>query len=330
MVVVALLGCLAIAGAWWVMRTLSPVAGTGSDEGAVRFVVAPGDTLGRVAQRLETKGLVRDARTTRWLARYEGVSSEIKAGEYALSPDRSTPEILEILTEGRVETHAITIPEGLRASEIADRLAEAELVDREAFLAIVGDPASLARHGIEGESLEGYLFPDTYRFARGLSPERIVDAMVTEFLAAYRALEPEAAQSGLSMRELVTLASIVEKETGAPEERPMIAAVFLNRLERGMRLETDPTVIYGIEDFDGNLKRLHLEDASNPYNTYRIPGLPPGPIASPGRLALEAVLRPADIDYLYFVSRNDGTHVFSKTYAEHTRNVDLFQRRRRR
>jgi UPF0755 protein len=151
--------------------------------------------------------------------------------------------------------------------------------------------------------------------------------MVQTFLETYRELEPEASRQGIPMRELVTLASIVEKETGAPEERPLIAAVFLNRLARGMRLETDPTVIYGIENFDGNLKRVHLEDADNPYNTYRTRGLPPGPISNPGRAALEAVLRPADVPYLFFVSRNDGTHVFSKTYAEHARHVDRFQRR---
>jgi UPF0755 protein len=132
------------------------------------------------------------------------------------------------------------------------------------------------------------------------------------------------------MRELVTLASIVEKETGAPDERPLIAAVFLNRIRLGMRLETDPSVIYGIADFDGNLRRVHLEDETNPYNTYRIPGLPPGPIANPGREALRAVFEPADSPYLYFVSRNDGTHVFSKSYREHARAVVHFQKQRRR
>ena len=131
------------------------------------------------------------------------------------------------------------------------------------------------------------------------------------------------------MQEIATLASIVEKETGAAHERPLIAAVFLNRMRRGMRLETDPTVIYGIENFDGNLRRKHLEDESNPYNTYRIRGLPPGPIASPGKEALRAVLDPADSPYIFFVSKNDGTHIFSKTYAEHEANVDRYQRRRR-
>jgi UPF0755 protein len=154
--------------------------------------------------------------------------------------------------------------------------------------------------------------------------------MVREFVGVYHDLPAHSSEPTLSMLELVTLASIVEKETGAAVERPLIAGVFLNRMKLGMRLETDPTVIYGIENFDGNLRRVHLEDRGNLYNTYRIRGLPPGPIASPGREALRAVRQPADSAYLYFVSRNDGTHVFSKTYAEHERAVDRFQRRRRR
>jgi UPF0755 protein len=317
-----------VGGAWWFYRALTPADEDATAGRTVSFEVEPGATLSQVAEGLEAQGLVRDARATRWFARARKLSSKIKVGEYALSGAQSTPEILEILAEGRVQTHAVVIPEGLRATEIADRLAGAGLADRDAFLAIVNDPEAARRRGIEAERLEGYLFPDTYRFARGLPAEAIVDEMVEEFLRVYRELAPEAGGQDLSMHEIVTLASIVEKETGAPEERPLIAAVFLNRLERGMRLETDPTVIYGIEEFDGNLKRVHLEDGANPYNTYRIAGLPPGPIASPGREALEAVLRPADVPYLYFVSRNDGTHVFSKTYAEHARFVDRFQRRR--
>ena len=149
-----------------------------------------------------------------------------------------------------------------------------------------------------------------------------------EFLARWRELAPLAEAQGRSMQEVVTLASIVEKETGAEAERPLIASVFLNRLARGMRLESDPTTIYGIPDFDGNLRRVHLEDESNPYNTYRIAALPPGPIANPGADALRAVLEPAPADFLYFVSRNDGTHHFSRTYREHVNAVNRFQRRR--
>ena len=323
-------GCVVAGGAWWLHRALAPVEPDSAEETLVPFEIEPGDSLVRVASALEAGRLVRNARAARWYARFEDLATRLKVGEYRLSRGQSTPEILTILTEGRVETHAVVIPEGLRATEIADRLARAGLADTQAFLEVVRDPGTAERLGVEGPGLEGYLFPDTYRFARGLPAVRIVESMVQRFLEVYRELEPEARREEIPMRDLVTLASIVEKETGAHEERPLIAAVFLNRLARGMRLETDPTVIYGIEDFDGNLKRVHLEDSDNPYNTYRSRGLPPGPIANPGRAALEAVLRPADVPYLYFVSRNDGTHVFSKTYAEHARHVDRFQRRGRR
>ena len=153
--------------------------------------------------------------------------------------------------------------------------------------------------------------------------------MTVQFKRVWSGIEAEAQRQGRSMKDVVTLASIVEKETGVPDERPLIATVFLNRLKKGMRLETDPTVIYGIEDFDGNLRRVHLRDSSNPYNTYRIPALPPGPIASPGEAALRAVLWPKPSPFLYFVSRNDGTHKFSTTYREHVIAVNRFQRRRR-
>ncbi|MEZ4292331.1 MAG: endolytic transglycosylase MltG [Myxococcota bacterium] len=351
------LGLLAAtASTLWVRRALSPAMAEGARQvRPIAFEVAPGDTMGRVARRLESEGLIRDARVARWFAKTEGIGSSLKIGEYELSSAQSTPEILDVLVSGRVRTHSVSIPEGLRAVEIADRLAEAGLVDRESFLRIAFDPQSAARLGVQGTSLEGYLYPDTYRFARGLPAERIVQSMVDQFRSVYGDLVrdrltgevdegadttdgvPDAIPASvetrgrtLTMLEFVTLASIVEKETGVPAERPLIAAVFLNRLARGMRLETDPTVIYGIEGFDGNLRRVHLEDSSNPYNTYRIRGLPPGPIANPGREALHAVLAPADAAYLYFVSRNDGTHVFSKSYAEHEAAVDRFQRRRSR
>jgi UPF0755 protein len=201
-------------------------------------------------------------------------------------------------------------------------------VERAAFLGAALDPEVARRLGVEGDTLEGYLFPETYQLARGLEAEEVAAAFVGEFLARWAELSPLAQAQGRSMKEVVTLASIVEKETGADGERPLIASVFLNRLARGMRLESDPTTIYGIPDFDGNLRRVHLEDEGNPYNTYRIRALPPGPIANPGVDALRAVLEPSESDYLYFVSRNDGTHKFSRTYREHVEAVNRFQRRR--
>ena len=313
----------------WFRYTLSPVQHDRANGGVAFFEVRPGDNLTGVARALEARGLIRSALAMRGLARAQSLETKLKVGEYELSPDLSTPEIAHILASGRVRTHAIVIPEGTRAVEIADRLALEGLADREEFLRIVLDPKTVRKFKVEGPTLEGYLFPDTYRFAKGLSAEKIAEAMVGEFREVYRALRSTSPKSELSMRELVTLASIVEKETGVPEERPLIAAVFLNRMQRGMRLETDPTVIYGIADFDGNLRRVHLEDADNPYNTYQIPGLPPGPIASPGREAMRAVLEPAESPFLFFVSRNDGTHIFSKSYRDHARAVVHFQKQRR-
>ncbi len=287
-----------------------------------------GSTLSGVARDLEEAGLLRRAWAFELLGRWQGRGADLRAGEYLLSAALTPQEILERLVRGAVQTHAFSIPEGLTAVEIAARFEEAELGRTEEFLALARDPAFAAELGVEADSLEGYLFPETYRWARGLPLRELIRDMVEQFHATFAPLAPAALAAELSPHEVVILASIVEKETGAPEERPLIAAVFLNRLERGMRLETDPTVIYGIPDFDGNLRRVHLEDASNPYNTYRIPALPPGPIANPGAAALAAVVQPAEADALFFVSKNDGTHHFSKTYAEHVRAVDRYQRRR--
>ncbi len=293
------------------------------------FVVAEGSTLKAVARQLEEAGLVRRALAFEVLARWQGSSAELRAGEYGLAPALTPTQILDRLVRGEVQTHELSFPEGLTAAEIARRVEGAGFGSAEDFLSLVTDPTFVAELGVEGLSLEGYLFPETYRFARGVPLRRIIADMVAEYRRAWEPLAPRAAGQGLSPRETLILASIVEKETGAPEERPLIAGVFHNRLARGMRLETDPTVIYGIPDFDGNLRRVHLEDGSNPYNTYRIAGLPPGPIANPGAAALRAAVEPAETDSLFFVSRNDGTHHFSRTFAEHARAVDLYQRRRR-
>ncbi len=318
---------VALATAVWFHEALQP-AGANSEE--VVFLVPDGATLPTVSRALEEAGLVRRAWAFRGLARYEGVGGKLRAGEYALRASMRPDEILQRLVRGQVRTHPLVIPEGLTAAEIAERVAGAGFGSAEDFLRVVHDSDLVAQLGLEGDSLEGYLFPETYRFARGVPARSIVLDMVGEFRRAWEPLASRAAERGQSQREVVILASIVEKETAVPEERPMIAAVFLNRLARGIRLETDPAVIYGIPGFDGNLRRVHLEDESNPYNTYRIAGLPPGPIANPGAGALRAVVEPAETDALFFVSRNDGTHHFSRTYAEHARAVDRYQRHRRR
>jgi len=325
LVALALLGAVVVAQS--LRWALSPALASAPP---VIFDVRSGASLGQVARDLESRGLIRNADAFKLLARYRELDGALQVGEYEISAALAPGEILTRIVEGRVVVYEVVIPEGLTASQIALRVEAAGLSNAVAFLAFASDPASAGSLGVEGANLEGYLFPETYRLPRGLGVHEVAKLLVDQFLQVWREIEPQARSQELSMLEVVTLASIVEKETAAPEERPLIASVFRNRLRRGMRLETDPTVIYGIPDFDGNLRRRDLENAENPYNTYQIPGLPPGPIANPGADALRAVVNPAESDYLFFVSRNDGTHVFSKTYSEHVRAVDQYQRKRSR
>jgi UPF0755 protein len=322
--IVALLLAAVTAGAVF-HALLQPRADQGADE---LFEVRHGDSLRAIATRLEQQGLVRDAGATTWWARLRGKAEELHVGEYWLSAAMSPGEIIERIASGRVATWEVVIPEGLTAAQIGAKLAERGLVDEREFAAAVADPELAHSLGIPARSLEGYLFPETYRLPRGRSGADVARLLVEQFKAAWREVAPLAERRGLSMHEVVTLASIVEKETGAPDERPLIASVFTNRLRRNMRLESDPTVIYGVSGFDGNLRRSDLDDAANAYNTYQHYGLPPGPIANPGIDALRAVIEPAQSELLYFVSRNDGTHKFSATYREHSDAVERYQRRR--
>ncbi len=293
------------------------------------FFISPGQGLKRTARALQQEGLVSDALRLTILARLEKQDKLLKAGEYFLSSAMTPREILAQMVEGRVHLYRLTIPEGFNLVQIAAAASTAGLESEKRFLETARNPETAAVHGIEAATMEGYLFPDTYSFPRGLDSETINATMVKQFRAAFKPeWKQQAKNLGLSVHEVVTLASIIEKETGAPQERPLIASVFHNRLKRGMRLETDPTVIYGIPDFDGNIKRRHLQ-AYTPYNTYKIKGLPPGPIASPGALAMQAALYPAQSDYLYFVSKKDGTHQFSKTIKEHNAAVRKYQLRKR-
>jgi UPF0755 protein len=301
---------------------ISPADQGGRDE---IFVVSQGSSLRDVAQDLENKGLVKSKTLFVLWSRIMGYSKGIKSGEYILSAAMPPMKILEKLRRGLILTHIITIPEGYVREQIAELLQEKGLVDRNVFLSLTEEPSVLKNYRVSGPSLEGYLFPDTYQFARGISPSLIIDAMVKRFWQMVGPFTDRARETGMSMAKIVTLASIVEKETGRPEERPIIASVFLNRLKRGMRLESDPTVIYGLERFDGNLRKKDLVQ-ENPYNTYMIHGLTPGPICSPGLEAIKAVIFPAETDYLYFVSKNDGSHQFSRTLSEHNRAVERYQK----
>jgi UPF0755 protein len=296
----------------------------------VRLVVAPGSSAETVGQQLRALGLVRHPAVFRLLARVRGLGGELKAGEYALKGPLSLEEILETLARGDVVRRDVTIPEGRTLEETA-RLAGAQGLDVEGFLESARDPAAIHDLDPKAPDLEGYLFPDTYEIPLAADPaHRLVRRMVQRFREVIEAEAERIEDQGFTVREVVTLASLVELETARAEERPRIAAVFLNRLRRGMLLQTDPTVIYALKQagrWNGNIRRRDL-DIDSPYNTYRHPALPPGPIGSPGRGAIRAVLHPADTRDLYFVSRNDGTHQFSETLREHNRAVDRYQRRR--
>ena len=321
---VGVIGALA-ARRWW-DRALGPPDRSGA---ALVVEVPRGATFGAVAAQLEAGGAIRSARAFTWLARLEKKDGSLHAGEYEIAAGRSAREVLSMLVEGRVRLHAVAIPEGLRIEEIARRVADAGFGSPEEFSALARDPAFAKEHGIPAATLEGYLFPETYRFERGADARAVIEAQLSQFERTWSELEPLARARGIDKRDAVILASLIEKETGAPAERPLISAVFHNRIAKGIRLETDPAVIYGIANFDGNLTRAHLEDGGNPYNTYRIAGLPPGPIANPGAASLRAAISPAPgVDYLFFVSRGDGTHAFSSAYSEHLRAVRRYQLRR--
>ncbi|MBW1954870.1 MAG: endolytic transglycosylase MltG [Deltaproteobacteria bacterium] len=290
------------------------------------FNVSPGETFRGIAERLQRENIVESAFKLRLYARVKGLDVRIQAGEYALSAAQPPAALLEAMASGRVRLHRVTVPEGYTLFQIAALMDQAGLAEREAFIAAATDPETARRLGIDAPTLEGYLFPETYLFPKQASPETILSAMVAQFRKAFQPQwETDAAKAGFTLHQVVTLASMIEKETGAGFERPLIASVFHNRLKKNMRLESDPTVIYGIYRFDGNLTRQHLNEKT-PYNTYRISGLPPGPIANPGADSLEAAVYPADTRFLYFVSKNDGTHVFSEDLPAHRSAVKKYQK----
>ncbi len=296
------------------------------DRGTKIFEIAEHESLARVAARLERDGLIRNRFYFITFGRLTRSERALKPGEYALSTALRPLDVLERFRSGTVVLHPVTIPEGYTIRQIAPVLSAAGLGDSDEFIRLTNDARFVESVGLNQPSLEGYLFPDTYAFPRRVSTEDIIRQMVARFQEVYSPRwDGQAASLGLTRHQIVTLASIIEKETGDEAERPFISAVFHNRLRLRIPLQSDPTVIYPIKGFNGNLRKVDLVRDS-PYNTYRRRGLPPGPIANPGRAALEAALYPASVPYLYFVSRNDGTHQFSRSLREHNEAVDQFQR----
>jgi len=298
--------------------------------GEIAIEIPQGSSLNKISVLLEETGVIRGRLRFKVLAKLMKMERNLKFGEYRFMLPMTPIALLRKIASGDVIAYLITFPEGVTIFDVAQNIESAGLSPGSAVLQKAADAQFAASLGIEGESLEGYLFPETYKFNRGSSSEVILRRMVDRFnKVVNQDMEKQAAAVGLSRKELITLASLVEKETGCAEEKPVIAAVFLNRLEKGMRLDCDPTVIYGLKlenrAFNERLNKNHLKKES-PYNTYLNVGLPPGPICSPGLDSIQAVLHPAKVSYLFFVSKNDGTHQFSETLAAHNRAVNAYQR----
>lgn len=297
--------------------------------GAEQFVdIPPGTGTGVIGRRLIDAGVIRDEPTFRIALWWTGQSRGLQAGEYRFDQPSSPREVIARLARGDVYARRLTIPEGLTIEEMAGLYESREFGKAADFVAAARDASLIQDIDPAAADLEGYLFPETYPVPRGAPAASLIRAMVGRFRSTYgEDLRASAAEQGLTTRQVVTLASLVEKETGKAEERPIVAAVYRNRLRIGMGLQADPTVVYALRKagrYNGNITRQDLQMES-PYNTYRHAGLPPGPIAAPGKASLEAALMPASVPYLYFVSRNDGSHVFAETLDEHNRNVRQYQ-----
>jgi UPF0755 protein len=298
------------------------------EEGA-SLTVATGDSLRAVVERLHQRGLLPYPRLVTWYGRWSGQDQRIKRGEYLLPPGTTPGSLLSLLESGRVVQYQVTLPEGITLAQALGILA-----DEAALQSILSGPNDqrLVELVAPQSKTEGLFFPDSYYYARGDSDWQVLQrahrSMLVQLQEEWETRAPELPYE--TPYDALIMASIIEKETGLPEEREQIAGVFVRRLQKGMRLQTDPTIIYGLgENFDGNLRRKHLKDASNPYNSYRHGGLPPTPIALPGRAAIRAALHPAEGESLYFVARGDGGHVFSASLAEHERAVRKYQLQRR-
>lgn len=332
-VIVIVMGGAGFLWAHYASFVEAPVIEEGED---VTLVIPEGTNWPVVVSKLEQADMITNPSYFEYWARSRGLPKQAKAGVYELEGPLTLDELADALEEGgRVEEVRLTFPEGFTIFHIADRVESAGLADREDFLRAARDDDALERAGIEGDSFEGYLFPDTYRFMKGTPSERIVERMHERWQEVWSQLETDHAADLESLKQnfkfdrhdVVTLASIVEKESSSDSERGLITRVFLNRIERDMRLQTDPTCVYGEDTYLDVPRPKHCKDKMNRYSTYVIDGLPPGPISNPGRASLEAAMNPAEgeeaKEYLFFVAKRDGTHThhFSKTFREHRRAI---------
>lgn len=350
--VTAAIGALLVGGLVWNVWQY-PDSRTGSARGTVEVEIPKGAGAGQVSELLASRGLLDNPTLFRLYAGQRGVASRFKAGRYKVNAPATPRQLIDLMVRGAAdELVAVTIPEGKNIVEVAALFEAAGIASKADILAQAVDPGFIRSLEIPGVSLEGYLYPDTYRMRPGTSPARALVPLVRRHRQVFEELSRANGEGMATLRKklsfddakIVTLASIVEKETGRPEERPRIAQVFINRLTkptfRPKLLQTDPTIVYGCtvaplflgkasaacQQWEGRIRTIHLQDKDNVYSTYANEGLPPGPIANPGRAALQAVMKPDGTPYLYFVSKNDGTHHFSTTIAEHEEAVVKYQR----
>ena len=325
---VVVVAIVAGAGGWYIYRqVVQPYRGY--DQPEVFVDIPSGSGPARIGEQLAQAGVVRDPTIFRVALVISGRARALKAGEYRFTQPMHALDVIDKIARGDVYKRLLTFREGLTIDEMAQVFEEKGFGKADDFRKAAMNPALIADLDPSAPDLEGYLFPETYSLPRDTPASAIVEQMVAGFKNAFTPeMRSAVAASGLSVRQLVTLASLVEKETGAGDERPLVAAVYRNRLRIGMPMQADPTVIFALQKagkYNGNLTREHLRELDSPYNTYRYAGLPPGPIAAPGKASLQAAVKPADADYLYFVSKNDGTHVFASTLDEHNRNVFTWQ-----
>lgn len=316
-----------LAGTYIYKMYLAPVTSASTK---ITVEIKSGMATRQIAKLLEHKKIIRSKKAFAWIARYSGKAEKLRAGEYELDSSNAPWQILRHLLEGKVRLHEVTVPEGLTIAQTASLFSQAGFGKADSFIEAAANGKLLDRFGIKGNNTEGYLMPETYHFPKSASATEIIPKMISTFFEKVEQLKlHNQPVSSLRFNEIITLASIIEKETGNKNEYRLISSVFHNRLKKGMMLQADPTVIYGLPDFDGNIRKSDLSYDS-PYNTYRYRGLPPGPISNPGLLAIEAAYKPAETNYFYFVAtKSEGRHYFSSNLREHNRAVAKYQLNKR-
>lgn len=292
--------------------------------------IPKGSSVSTISNILKQNGIITDPLKFRYYIKFKGLSSNLRAGEFRFYSDMTPDDVLDVLISGEEVTYKVTFPEGYNMKDMSKAIKVIPFLNGEVFLELAKDKMSAEKFDIDAPNLEGFLFPATYELRRGQKELDLIAMMVKEFKRHWtKNWSARAEELSMTQIEVITLASIVEKETGDPEERSLVSSVFHNRLKKKMKLESDPTIIYGLPNYDGDIHKSDIR-YPHPWNTYVIPGLPPSPIANPGSSAIVATLYPEKTKFLYFVAKGDGAHTFSVTFAEHSEKVQEYQVRRKR